>query len=366
MLRPGSNDGQHEAVISHLGDLNRSANASIRGYLTQITYSAVEWLDLNEQEVLVVEGREDLDHFILDKNGQVLAVREEQLKDLTDAVNFRSEPVRESIFNFLLAYHRHQKAGRDCQLLFATTADKKAQRTASSTKVRQTPDTTRLDLDIDGLTTWMSLEKLTDDKREYAVDSLANAVLALFKKHLSGYMPPANAGESKLSAIQQKAQSVQKAIEWLKTSSSWNSFFTSVRWITNLPSAEEQRSLLEKRISEHPKFTQLPPQELSWILIYHVLSAASQDNVAERILTVNILHNIASQNAESLRQWAKVSDLYIFISGNSILRKLYLFTNTVSMASKNRFQVHLRTLNNFVHSLGLAWDAFGTKSLGST
>jgi hypothetical protein len=51
-------------------DLNlaekRSAHASIRGYLYHTCLGVLRWLDLQPNEILLCEGDEDLDHFLLD------------------------------------------------------------------------------------------------------------------------------------------------------------------------------------------------------------------------------------------------------------------------------------------------------------
>ena len=39
----------------------RSAHATIRGYLYQTCLGVLRWLDLEDEETLVVEGDEDLD-----------------------------------------------------------------------------------------------------------------------------------------------------------------------------------------------------------------------------------------------------------------------------------------------------------------
>ena len=60
----------------------RSADASIRGYFFQIVWTARQWLKLGPDELLRVEGEEDLDHAFVDENGQVLRDFH-QLKDLS-------------------------------------------------------------------------------------------------------------------------------------------------------------------------------------------------------------------------------------------------------------------------------------------
>ena len=43
----------------------RSAHATIRGYLYQTCLGVLRWLDLQPDEILLCEGDEDLDRFLL-------------------------------------------------------------------------------------------------------------------------------------------------------------------------------------------------------------------------------------------------------------------------------------------------------------
>ncbi len=60
----------------------RSAHAAIRGYLYQTCLGVVRWLDLADDETLVVEGDEDLDRLLRDGTGPRQAGVSEQVKDL--------------------------------------------------------------------------------------------------------------------------------------------------------------------------------------------------------------------------------------------------------------------------------------------
>lgn len=300
-VQPKTN--RHTELQAALGDLPRAANASIRGYLTQVLYSVLAWLDLGEDEVLVVEGREDLDRILLDPDGCVREVNEVQLKDLSEAVNARSEAVWESIFNFLLSHQYHQDAGRSAQMLFATTASLKTQTTATSTGLRQTAKTMRLDLEVDIVSAWSSLPELEDDARSSEVEKLARAVRGLFDAHLRPLLPDPSATAA--SAEAQRAQSVLAAIELHDANSTWSDFLSAVSWLTEIESASDMADTLRSRIAADPSMSGLPESEFAQVLIYRVLSAASQAEVAERILTHAGLRAIAAESTESLRQWAQ-------------------------------------------------------------
>ena len=222
-------------IENTLGDLYRAANASIRGYLTQIAYSALQWVSLCENEVLVVEGREDLDRFILGPDSAIPDVSETQLKYLTDAVNVRSDAVWESIFNFLLSYKYHKEAGRNVRMVFVTRASFKTQRTSSSTGIKKAKKQKRLELEIDVISTWSSLSTQNNEKTKSEVTKLVAAINVLFDKHLK---PKISDESDSVSNTEKKyARGVLAAIDFQENNESWSDFFTSATWITDLDSA---------------------------------------------------------------------------------------------------------------------------------
>lgn len=293
---------RYDEIRAALGQLDRAANASIRGYLTQIVYTALAWLDLTDNEVLIVEGREDVDKILLDADGRIREVNEVQLKDLSSAINARSEAVRESIFNFLLSYQYHQEAGRRARMQFATTACLKGQSTAKSTAVRQTAKTTRLDLEVDVILTWVSISDLDEAGRSTAVPKLARAVRGLFDAYLRPVLP--DPAKTTKTAEEKYAESVLASIDWYDASSTWKDFFGAVSWVVDLDSARGMVERLKGKIADDSRLSGLPDAEFAQVLIYRVLSAASKEETTERFLTREDLQSIADDSAHSLRQWA--------------------------------------------------------------
>ncbi|CAH6827435.1 conserved hypothetical protein [Vibrio chagasii] len=289
-------------IESTLGDLRRAANASIRGYLTQVAYTALQWVNLSENEVLVVEGREDLDRFILSPNGTIVDVSETQLKDITDAVNVRSDAVWESIFNFLLSYKYHKEHGRNVRMVFATTASLKTQKISSSTGIKKVKKQERLDLEIDVISTWSSLLEQKNEKLKPEVKKLTAAINALFDKYLKPKISDDDREAS--SAEKQYAKDVQVAIGFQEDNKSWTDFFTSVSWITDLRSASGIEEQLKTTIEAEPSMSKLPASEFAQILIYQVLLASSKSEISERILTRACLQEITSRSVDELRDWA--------------------------------------------------------------
>ena len=286
------------SILQALGGLERAANASILGYFTQILYSTMAWLELGEDEVLVVEGREDLDRFIISPEGCIQEVTESQIKALNESVNARSPAVWESIFNFLLSYQYHRKADRRVRMVLATTASMKKQTTSHATGVRQTSQSSRLDLEVDVLQTWSTLHEMDPEAREQAVGQLAQAVRGLFEANLRKDLDNSTAAKVK------RAREILEVIETHDANSTWSDFFGSVKWLTDLDSAPQMAERLKTRIAEDSKLHAFPAEEFMQVLVYYVLEAASKPHAHERFLTASGLHSVATRSAESLRQWA--------------------------------------------------------------
>ncbi len=93
-------------------DFVRSAASTIRGYLSQTLWTVDRWYSLSgEDEVLLCEGNEDVDRLLFDKEGRLVQLESEQIKDLGGKLSARSTEVYESIFNFLRSFHRYQLEG---------------------------------------------------------------------------------------------------------------------------------------------------------------------------------------------------------------------------------------------------------------
>ena len=95
----------------------RSAHATIRGYLYQCCLGALRWLELKEGEVLVCEGDEDLDRYL--RGGASVS---EQVKALERAVSIRDRAVVDSLRQFLLTYVALRRRGESRRFVFTTTA----------------------------------------------------------------------------------------------------------------------------------------------------------------------------------------------------------------------------------------------------
>src|SRR6185295_13624484 len=101
----------------NLLDERRSAHASIRGYLYQTCLGVLRWLDLQPNEILLCEGDEDLDRFLL--GGGAVS---EQVKAYTGGLSITDSVVRDSLRNFLRSYVTLRQRGKDRKFVFTTTA----------------------------------------------------------------------------------------------------------------------------------------------------------------------------------------------------------------------------------------------------
>lgn len=322
--------------------LERAACASIRGYLTQLSWTALKWLNLSDNEMLLIEGREDIDHLFLNAQGQLQRVTETQIKDISTAVNIRSEAVWESVFNFMLSYHHHKDAGRNVKLEFLTTAPLKQQTTSQKTN----NETNRLHLNIDVLLTWCQFENCPD--RTQTTKKLATAITEIFKKKLHPYLIARthNNNDSSTSF----ATKVFSSIKRLDTEKGWEEFFLSVKWVTNTFSADTIQIELENKITQQNFIPGYSPSEISHFLIYHVILASSSNDPNKRLLTRQTLNSRISQNKESLKEWANENNLVY-------LAHWYNYTEEVL----NRYEKRLNTLEkdvtNFLPNHKKAWEA---------
>src|SRR5215203_3112535 len=101
----------------------RSAHATIRGYLYQTCLGVLRWLDLKPNEILLCEGDEDLDRFLL--GGESVS---EQVKAYTGGLSLSDQAVLESLGNFLRSYVALRRRGETRRFVFTTTAQQKGTR----------------------------------------------------------------------------------------------------------------------------------------------------------------------------------------------------------------------------------------------
>src|SRR6478735_6029329 len=83
---------------------DRAAPQLLAGVLYQLVWTANRWVSLADDEVLVVEGDEDLVIATI-KDGQVVALEQEQIKHLSAKITARAPAAYETLFAFLCSFH---------------------------------------------------------------------------------------------------------------------------------------------------------------------------------------------------------------------------------------------------------------------
>ena len=98
-----------------IADPSRQAIPLFQGISYQIWQTVLAWIDLDESEILVVEGAEDFD--VLSATGAVT----NQVKSLTSPISLRSECICEALRNFWAT--RHRNPSRAVRFRLITTAN---------------------------------------------------------------------------------------------------------------------------------------------------------------------------------------------------------------------------------------------------
>lgn len=226
----------------NLLDERRSAHASIRGYLYQTCLGVLRWLNLQENEVLLCEGDEDLDRFLL--GGGAVS---EQVKAYTGGLSITDRVVRDSLRNFLRSYVTLRQRGEGRKFVFTTTAAYEKQR--------------RGGLDFDLLEAWKS-----GDRGVEVIEKVRSLV-----------EPPEK---------DPKRLEVEAASLWLDgQSEGWTGFMDAVEWSFGAPDLDGIRQTIRSRLSTQMETRALPANDLLDRLIVRVLEAHIQEEPKDRTLT---------------------------------------------------------------------------------
>ncbi|HYO72400.1 MAG TPA: hypothetical protein VEU33_40645, partial [Archangium sp.] len=283
----------------------RSAEATLRGYLNQSFWSVDRWLDLKPDEVLLCEGDEDLDQFLFDTDGRVKAIHE-QFKDLSKPISVRSEDVYTSIFNFLVAFYVHHREGRRCSFIFTTSAELRRQNIS-----RGVPKQDSAYLSINVLMRWGERTSNTND----------NALVSSIKELVRAYGPkpgvfkgrsitetPGEDGDVRDRKAKDipSVQELQDALVYLDTEPGrWSDFLSAVVWRVGQESGTALVAKLEQRIANDPRMRGLPYEIMTQRLVLEVLRRSASPKRELRTLTVEVLEGLSRTTDQALRQWAQ-------------------------------------------------------------
>jgi tetratricopeptide (TPR) repeat protein len=243
----------------NLLDEKRSAHASIRGYLYQTCLGVLRWLDLQPNEILLCEGDEDLDRFLLD--GRTVS---EQVKAYTGGLSITDRVVRDSLRNFLRSYVTLRQRGEDRKFVFTTTAYEKKKRTDG--------------MDFDLLEKWKAGVRTSE-----VIDRVRSLV-----------EPPEK---------DPNREEIEEARAWLdEQDGGWSGFMDAVEWSFSAPDLDALRSQIERKLMADRAAA--APASLLDRLVVHVLRTSSRGEAKDRILTRETLDAQISTFLTDLGRWA--------------------------------------------------------------
>jgi len=242
----------------------RSAHATIRGYLYQTCLGVLRWLDLQPNEILLCEGDEDLDRFLLG-GGSV----SEQVKAYSGKLGLSDQAVLDSLRGFLQSYVTLGGQGQDRRFIFTTTAQPSRQRKPG--------------LDPDFLERWRN-HSLTPDN------------IAAIRAQLEP------------EADDRNQKGLEDSISWLDDQEDgWKSFADSVEWSFNAPDLDAIRQTIRNRLSAREDTRLLPAETFLERLVVRVLDASIQKDPRGRTLTPKDLSDLVDTARSDLGNWAASS-----------------------------------------------------------
>jgi tetratricopeptide (TPR) repeat protein len=237
----------------------RSAHASIRGYLYQTCLGVLRWLDLQPNEILLCEGDEDLDRFLL--HGGAVS---EQVKAYTGGLSITDRVVRDALRNFLRTYVILRQRGENRKFVFTTTAFERIKRTDG--------------LDFDLLKKWKAGERTQE---------IIKNVRSLVKPNKTD----------------KKQKETEEALAWLdQQDEEWSEFMNAVEWSFSAPELDTLRDQIEGKLFADR--AAMAPAQLLDRLVVHVLRTSSQGEIKKRILTREILDTQISLFLTDLVRWS--------------------------------------------------------------
>lgn len=274
----------------------RVASPSIRGYLFQTVGIARQWVELADDEILLCEGDEDADRFIL-AGGVVQDVTQYQFKDVGGTVSVRDSAVQESIFNFLRAFHQQSINGRRVRFVFTTSAARARQQTTTSSGA----SSHNVSLAIDVLKAWQRLPIGTE--RGNAIAELIEAV----RKIVAAARPAPTVDATSTKAHGDYAE-LEAATGYLDSDATrWTDFIERVDWRLDQGAVRQQVNELEQALALDARTTSLPSRMLAERIVVKVLEASAQDEKNLRVLTRASFADVVSTSSDELSNWTALT-----------------------------------------------------------
>ncbi len=285
---------------NHLPQLfpDREAAAVVRGFLTQAYWTVLRWFDLRSDEVLICEGDDDIVRLLLDHQGIVKDITQEQIKDVHARLSARTPIVHDTLFAFAVAFHEHAIAGRTCRFVFTTSAAIAAQRVNEATIEAKAPPP----LGVDILKSWCAWAN------HRGVEQTSMLVLA-FRQLVAGYATEKSSESHHQSSKSGRTSSltpqrIRNALKYLdETTDAWEAFLGAVQWNFEQPSEELLRQQIVDRVCRDPRTTNLPSAIFACRLIITVLITSAKRDIHERSLRKSDLDALTSESSEELARW---------------------------------------------------------------
>jgi tetratricopeptide (TPR) repeat protein len=255
-------DAPDPEEVPRLLNPRRSAHATIRGYLYQTCLGVLRWLDLKPNEILLCEGDEDLDRFLL--GGEAVS---EQVKAYTGGLSLSDRTVVESLGNFLRSYVALHRRGETRRFVFTTTAHEKRKRMGG--------------LNFDLLDAW---EK--GSRKPVVLD----AVRSLLEPRKGD----------------KNHEETTEAIAWLDAEpEGWKGFMSAVEWSFDAPDLDAIRTQVKNRLSKRADTTDLPAETFLERLVAHVLRISSKPKPEDRMLDSKALSDLIETARTDLGNWVR-------------------------------------------------------------
>lgn len=235
----------------------RSAHASIRGYLYQACLGALRWLELQPGEVLLCEGDEDLDRYFTSGERTL-----EQVKDVSG--NLGVTVVRETLRNFLLSWVHLRRQNDGVRFVFTSTAEVGK-----------------------GSPAWPILDGWEDpDGLEGRIDTVRAWVI-------------------EASGTEEDQKAVERSLEWLDEGDGWSEFLGAIEWDLEQSDIDGVRDRILHNLKARSDTQNLPMGVLNLgeRLVLEIFRASAEPDATNRKCDAEALQRIIKEAQTDLRQW---------------------------------------------------------------
>jgi hypothetical protein len=261
----------------------------------QLLWTALRWLELREDEVLLVEGDEDIVKGLVNDKGDIVELTHEQVKRIAANVTVRSPAVHETIFGFLRSFHRHAVVGRKCVFVFTSTAARGQQKVSDEGVTR--PHKAELAADV--LAAWQQVG------RQVEVPVTAEVLAADIRRLIAGHGAPSQTlGPNGARAKSTATSELTAALEYLDSSGRWREFFESVTWNLEQLDGNALFKAISRGLANDSRLNGLPADDVAARLIYELLIVGSRDAPQERTVSRRDLSVFLESAGVVLEAWA--------------------------------------------------------------